>query len=165
MGSVVSCILAGTRQLWIQREISFQRTVYIHAIVAITLADAFISCWQVKYASNRVRPETVINKIIDRHWRPLLQTPPFPEYTSGHSVISTAAAVVLTRLIGDNISFYDDTEIEFGLKKRYFRSFVQASNEAAVSRLYGGIHYRDAIENGQEQGKKIGEYILGKLNL
>lgn len=140
-------------------------TVLTHVIVAITLADAFISCWDEKYRSNRVRPETAINRWIDPRWRPMLQTPPFPEYTSGHSVISTSAALVLTKLFGDNFSFLDNTEKEFGLPSRKFKSFQQAAREAAISRFYGGIHYRDAIENGQEQGKQIGRFIIDKLNL
>lgn len=142
-----------------------ESSVLIHAIVAITLADAFISCWDEKYRSNRIRPETAINRWIDPRWRPLLQTPPFPEYTSGHSVISTAAALVLTKLFGDNFSFVDNTEKEFGLPSRKFKSFQQAAQEAAVSRFYGGIHYRDAIENGQVQGTKIGQFIIDKLKL
>ena len=136
-----------------------------HAILSITLADAFISCWDEKYRSNRIRPETAINRWIDPRWRPLLQTPPFPEYTSGHSVISTAAALVLTRLLGENFAFTDDTEREFGLQSRRFKSFKQAADEAAISRFYGGIHYRDAIEKGQEQGEKIGQFIIKKFSL
>jgi membrane-associated phospholipid phosphatase len=90
----------------------------------------------------------------------LLQTPPFPEYTSGHSVISTSAAIVLTKLFGENFHFKDITEIPFGLPARQFGSFNQAANEAAISRLYGGIHFPQAIANGQIQGKKIGEHIV-----
>ena len=131
--------------------------------MAITLHDAFISCWDEKYRSNRIRPETAIKKYIDKKWKPLLQTPPFPEYTSGHSVISSAVAVVLTQFFGDNFSFEDTTEIEFGLPERKFKSFIQASQEAAVSRLYGGIHYRDAIDNGVLQGQEIGKYIASNL--
>lgn len=141
------------------------QTAFIHALLSITLTDAFISCWDEKYRSNRIRPETAINKWIDPRWRPLLQTPPFPEYTSGHSVISTASAIVLTKVFGEPFSFLDNTEKEFGLPARQFKSFKQAAGEAAVSRFYGGIHYRDAIENGQDQGKKIGEYIVDKLKL
>jgi len=92
-----------------------------------------------------------------------LQTPPFPEYTSGHSVISTAVAETLTFLLGDNFAFRDDTEVIFELPVRDFRSFRQASEEAAISRLYGGIHYRDAIENGQAQGRALGVFIIEKL--
>ncbi len=144
----------------LKRETSLQQTIFIHTAVAVTLSDAFVSCWDEKYRSNRIRPETAINKWIDNKWKPLLQTPPFPEYTSGHSVISTAAATILTNFFGDDFSFTDTTETEFGLPQRRFKSFLQASREAAVSRLYGGIHYRDAIDNGVLQGEQIGKYIV-----
>ncbi len=149
----------------LKKKTPMQQAVFIHAIVAATLHDAFISCWDEKYRSNRVRPETAINKWIDPRWRPLLQTPPFPEYSSGHSVISTASATILTQLLGDNFQFTDNTETEFGLPSRKFSSFRAAANEAALSRLYGGIHYRDAIENGQQQGQRIAEFIIEKLKL
>jgi len=148
-----------------KKKMTLQQAVFIHTLLAITLTDAFISCWDEKYRSNRIRPETAINKWIDPGWIPLLQTPPFPEYTSGHSVISTAAAIILTKIFGETFSFTDNTENEFGLPARKFRSFKQAADEAAISRFYGGIHYRDAIENGQKQGEKIAQYIIEKLNL
>ena len=135
-----------------------------YTIVSIALFDAFISCWDEKYRSNSIRPETYINKYIDQSWRPLLQTPPFPEYTSGHSVISTASAVVLTKIFGGNFSFADNTETEFNLPTRHFPSFIEASKEAAISRFYGGIHYHSAIINGQDEGYKIGEEVLKKIH-
>lgn len=132
--------------------------------VAVTIADAFISCWDTKYKYNLLRPETYINKYIDKDWKPLLQTPPFPEYPSGHSVASAAAAAMLTHLLGDNYSYIDSTEIPFGLPARKFDSFQQASDEACISRLYGGIHYMPAIVNGKEEGRKIGNFIISKMN-
>ncbi len=143
----------------------FLGTLKAYCMVSIALADAFISCWDEKYRSNLIRPETVINEHIDENWKPALQTPPFPEYTSGHSVISTAAALVLTHLYGDSFSFDDDVEVEYGLPVRSFDSFVEASQEAAISRLYGGIHYRPAIDNGVQQGEKVGQYIIKNLKL
>lgn len=145
-----------------KQKLSLSKTGYTHALVSIAMADAFIACWYNKYKTNRVRPVTAINKLIDRSWTPLLQTPPFPEYTSGHSVISTTAATVLTYLFGDKFSFADDTEIEFGLPVRKFNSFTDASNEAAISRLYGGIHFRDAIESGVKEGREIGQLVVTK---
>lgn len=138
-------------------------TIETAAMTAIALFDGFISCWDEKYRSNLIRPETVINEYIDEKWVPVLQTPPFPEHTSGHSVISNAAAVVLTEIIGDNIPYTDDVEVKYGLPKRDFKSFMQAAEEAAISRLYGGIHYMPAIEDGVTQGKQVGKYILSQV--
>ena len=145
-----------------KQKLSVEKTAYAHAMVSIGMADAFISCWNNKYKYNRVRPVTAIKKLVDRNWSPLLQTPPFPEYTSGHSVISTAASTILTHLFGDQFSFTDDTEVEFGLPQRKFNSFAEASKEAAISRLYGGIHFRDAIENGVKEGEQIGKFVISR---
>jgi hypothetical protein len=141
----------------------FAKTVYTHAVIAMGLHDGFISCWDEKYRSHRIRPKTAINKYLDERWNPLLETPPFPEYTSGHSVISTISATLLTYLLGENFEFTDNTEVMFGFAPRNFKSFRQAADEAAVSRLYGGIHYTDAIGNGQKQGEEIGNHIIIKL--
>jgi hypothetical protein len=143
-----------------KQKLSLSKTAYTHALVAIGMADAFISCWNNKYKYNRVRPVTAIKKLLDQNWTPLLQTPPFPEYTSGHSVISTTASAILTHLFGNQFSFTDDTEVEFGLPRRNFKSFSMASKEAAISRLYGGIHFRDAIENGVKEGEQIGKFVI-----
>ena len=148
-----------------QAGVNFQNTMLLHTLVALTLHDAFISCWDEKYRSNRIRPETAINRYIDPKWKPLLQTPPFPEYSSGHSVISTATAEVLTHLLGDKFSFADSTETYIGLPVRQFSSFREAAAEARISRLYGGIHFMDAIENGGEEGQRIGDFIIHKLGL
>ncbi|MDA1019716.1 MAG: vanadium-dependent haloperoxidase [Bacteroidetes bacterium] len=141
----------------------FAQTINAYTNVSISLFDAFISCWDEKWRSLTVRPETLINEFVDEKWVPLLQTPPFPEYTSGHSVISTAAALSLTKIYGDNFDFVDTTEVEYGLPIRKFNSFIHASEEAAISRLYGGIHYRMAIDEGIIQGRKVGNYINEKL--
>ena len=144
--------------------ISLDSAIYIHTIVATTLHDAFISCWKEKFRSDRIRPETAINKYLDPDWRPLLQTPPFPEYSSGHSVVSSSVAVILTHFLGDDFSFTDTSEIYFGLPERHFNSFNEAANEAALSRLYGGIHFRDACEQGLEQGRNVGQFVLNRLS-
>lgn len=142
-----------------------QQSLQAYASLAIALADAFISCWDEKYRSLVIRPETYINQYIDANWLPLLQTPPFPEYTSGHSVISNAAAVMLEKIFGESFSYADSTELEFGLPVRNFSSFRQAADEAAISRFYGGIHYMPAIVNGSEEGKKLGDFVVSKLNM
>lgn len=144
-------------------QLDLKATITVQMLVGITIMDAFICCWDEKYRSNRIRPETYINRYIDIKWQPLLQTPPFPEYTSGHSVVSTATAEVLTYLLGDQFGYTDNSEELFEIPARTFTSFRQAAAEAAMSRLYGGIHYRDAIENGQQQGKELGAFIVERL--
>jgi hypothetical protein len=139
---------------------SFDESMKIFTTVSIGLMDAFMCCWDEKYRSNRIRPETAIRKYIDPNWQPLLQTPPFPEYVSGHSVVSSASAVILGHFFGNHFSFTDDVERNYGLPPRNFSSFEQAAQEAAVSRFYGGIHFMDAIENGLSQGTKIGDWVL-----
>ncbi len=146
-----------------KKNLSTGQTARIFALTSITLADAFISCWDEKYRSSLIRPETYINENIDPDWKPILQTPPFPEHTSGHSVISSAAAEMLTHLLGDNFAFTDSSEVDYGLPIREFTSFRNAAEEAAISRLYGGIHYMPAIEYGVEQGKKVGFYMIETL--
>jgi len=147
------------------KKLSYAQSSYTYTATCISLFDAFISCWDEKYRRNYIRPETFINANIDESWQPILQTPPFPEYPSGHSVASTAAAVVLTKIFGDNFNFDDNTEIDYGLPVRKFASFNDAANEAAISRLYGGIHYRPAIENGQVQGRAIAAYQLQNVKM
>ena len=144
-------------------EDTFDEAINSYLQVSVALFEGFISCWDTKWNTLVVRPETLINQYLDEEWLPKLQTPPFPEYTSGHSVISKASAVVLTKIYGDNFSFDDTTEIKYGLPVRSFNSFMHAADEAAISRLYGGIHYRMAIEYGVEQGKKVGDYISQNL--
>jgi len=143
----------------------FDQTVYAYTKASIAMADAFISCWDEKYRSNLIRPETLINQHIDEDWKPVLQTPPFPEYTSGHSVVSGAAATALTDVFGDNFSFDDDTEVPYGLPIRSFNSFNEAADEAAISRMYGGIHYRAAVEVGVKQGRDLGKFVLDNLRM
>ncbi len=144
-------------------DADFSRTVETYALTSIAMFDAFISCWDEKYRSKLVRPETFINRYIDQEWRPLLQTPPFPEHTSGHSVVSRACAIVLTDLYGDNFAFDDDSEEEYDLPTRTYPSFLVASEEAALSRLYGGIHYRPAIAYGVTQGEAVGKHVLSRI--
>ena len=146
-------------------DLDFAGTLHAYTKTSIAIFDGFISCWDEKYRSNLIRPETLINQHIDENWKPILQTPPFPEYTSGHSVVSGAAATALTSIFGDNFAFDDDTETAYGLPVRSFTSFTAAADEAAISRMYGGIHYRAAIEVGVKQGRALGSYIVDNLQM
>lgn len=130
-----------------------------YAKMGIAVADAFIGCWHAKYQYNLLRPVTYIQQLVDEEWMPLINTPPFPEYPSGHSVQSSAAALVMAGIFGEDYTFTDHTHDDLGLAARSFSSFSEMANEAAMSRLYGGIHYRAAIELGLEQGRCIGERV------
>ncbi len=141
-----------------QQDAPASHCARVLALLGVTVADAFIACWQSKYEYNLVRPVTYINRLIDPKWKPLLITPPFPEYPSGHSTQSGAAAAILTHLLGDNHAFTDDAQDADGLPSRSFTSFNQAAEEAAISRLYGGIHFRAAIENGVAQGRQVATF-------
>jgi len=146
-------------------DLSLMETIYTYTLVSVGLFDSFIVCWDEKWRSILVRPETLINQFIDKDWIPYLQTPPFPEYTSGHSVISRTSAKILTKVLGDNFEFLDTTEEKYGLKARNYKSFIEAADEAAISRIWGGIHYMPAITLGVEQGDKVGDYVLSQINL
>jgi len=134
-----------------------------YALTAVGMYDAFISCWYVKYSTTRIRPQTAIQRLIEEQWVSFIQTPPFPEYTSGHSTVSSSAAEILTSLFGDNHSFIDSSELEYNLPIRSFKSFREAALEASISRVYGGIHYRSGCENGNKQGKKVAEVVLNRI--
>ena len=143
----------------------FGTTVYAYAKTSIAMYDAFIQCWQVKYTYNTVRPETVINRYFDADWQPHLQTPPFPEYTCGHSTCSASAAEALTSVFGDNFAYTDSTEAEFGIANRNFTSFRQAALENNMARFYGGIHYHYSCLAAHESGTKVGNYVVEKLKM
>jgi PAP2 superfamily len=144
---------------------SFRKTVAAYTLTSIAMFDAFIQCWDEKFRSNYARPETVINKYIDQDWRPYLQTPPFPEYTCGHSTVSAASAEALTKMFGDNFNYTDTSELEFGIPNRSFTSFRQAAEENNMARFYGGIHFHPSCLVSTEYGKKVGDLVVGKLKL
>lgn len=139
------------------------KTTKAYTYTAIAMYDAFISCWYEKYKTNLVRPITYIQENIDINWKPLIQTPPFPEYTSAHSAISAAAATILTSIYGDNYAFTDSTEVLFEKPVRSFPSFQEAAWEVSLSRFYAGIHYMNGVSEGNKQGIFIGQVILEKL--
>ncbi len=139
-------------------KLDMEKSVDVLARLGIAMADAFIGCWDGKYQYNLLRPVTYIRRVMDPKWESLINTPPFPEYPSGHSTQSGAAARVMSKFLGDNFGFVDATHSQDGIKPRAFPSFDAAATEAGISRLYGGIHFRAAIEDGIEQGRCIGAY-------
>ena len=140
------------------------QTSRVYSLLTIGLFESIISCWTEKYKENTIRPETYINRLIAPTWKPYIETPPFPEYTSGHSTLSSTSATILTALIPQPYSFNDSSEMYINLAPRHFNNFREAADEASISRFYGGIHFMPALTNGITHGKEIGIFILKKLN-
>ncbi len=146
-----------------KENLDLAKTAEIYAKVGMALSDAFVSCWKCKYVFNLLRPVTYIQANIDPSWKTLLNTPPFPEFTSGHSAQSGAFSAVMSNAFGSSYSFTDRTHelrTDIDGTPRIFNSFKQMASEAAISRLYGGIHYREAIDVGVAQGEKVGSRVL-----
>ena len=139
------------------------KTAALISRTAIALYDGFIACWEAKFHYNYVRPETVINRWIEKDWQPLIQTPPFPEYPGGHGCISASAAQVLTSMVGDNYHFTDSTEVPFGRPQRTYNSFYEAAAQANISRFYGGIHFLNSLKVGAALGKEVGANVVQKF--
>lgn len=150
------------RQILAEDKVPMVQSTAVYAKISFALFDAFTACWDQKYKHNLIRPVTYINKLIDKKWEPLLQTPPFPEHASGHSTITAAAAEVLQEYFGDR-PFSDSTEVLFGWPVRHFKNFREAAMEASISRVYGGIHYRKGCDAGNDHGKKIGQYVVATI--
>ena len=144
-----------------QKKAGLDESAEVMMRLGVAMADGFIGCWNAKFQYDYVRPVTVIKKLIDAKWEPLLITPPFPEYPSGHSTESGAAAAVLSSIYGEDFAFIDRTHVRDGLGERSFPSFRAAAEEAGMSRMYGGIHFRPAIEQGLEQGRCIAQFAIG----
>ncbi len=151
-------------QLVEQLDLDLERTAEMYAMLGVTLADSFISCWSLKYQVNLLRPVTYIQEYISPRWTPFVESPPFPEYPSGHSVSSAAAADTLTQLFGQ-VAFTDSTHVGRGFAPRTYFSFEQAATEAAISRIYGGIHFRAGVENGTRQGRCVSERVFDRIVL
>ncbi len=145
--------------LALDKNFSLEQFIELEAKIGLAVNDAFIGCWHTKYQYNLLRPITFIRRHIDPTWEAILPVPPFPEYPSGHSTQSGAAASVLTATLGANYAFTDRTGSDNGLAPRSYQSFAEAAAEAGISRLYGGIHFRTAIERGLEQGRCIGAKV------
>ncbi|WP_337040729.1 vanadium-dependent haloperoxidase [Emticicia sp. 17c] len=131
----------------------------LYSNLTIGLNDTFIVTWKIKYEQNFIRPIAYIKRYIDSQWEAALLTPPFPEFPSGHSAQSAAMATILTDKIGDNVSYTDYSKYFVGPPK-VFNSFWAAAKECSISRVYGGIHFRDGIQSGEEVGKIVGKNAL-----
>ncbi len=153
--------------LALQRNMNLLETSRLFAALNTALADAGISSWDVKYAENLWRPITAIRQgdtdgnsatSPDANWEPLLTTPPFPSYTSGHSTFSGAAAEVLETFFGET-TFQTQTDSTPDVI-RQFASFKAAAEEAGKSRIYGGIHFEFDNRVGLTAGEQIGDWVM-----
>ncbi|MEI6311035.1 MAG: vanadium-dependent haloperoxidase [Bacteroidota bacterium] len=148
----------------LQKEnINTQQSAYIYTVMSLAMADAFISCWSDKYRYNSIRPITYINAYMDEEWNSLIETPNFPEYPSGHSLVSSCAATILSHFLGKHYTFTDVSQIKYGQSSRTYHSFYEAAKEAGLSRFYGGIHYIPSINDGYNKGILIGKYVCGRI--
>jgi membrane-associated phospholipid phosphatase len=145
-----------------EKQLSALETSRLMMQTSIAVADAFIAAWRVKFQMNTIRPRTYIRMTMDPMWEPLISTPPFPEYVSGHSAISAAAATAITGQIGAQ-SFSDSTSVSLGHPVRRFDSFMSAAEEAGQSRLYGGIHFKSGNLEGRKLGICIGNAALERM--
>ena len=146
-----------------RRQLSAEAAVEVYTLASLAMADAFIGCWREKYRSYVVRPVTYIQRTWDPKYVTVFATPPFPEFSSGHSVISGAAVQVMVTLLGDSTAFTDSTQVDIGHPPRPFPSFTAALDEVAISRVYGGIHYLTAVRDGMAQGRCIGRRISERI--
>jgi hypothetical protein len=161
-GTPVGHWLAIGSQLVGQLGLTTEQAAEMFVLVTLAQADAFIAIWHEKYRLNLLRPHTYIRRYIDPAWTPAIVAPPFPEYPSGHSGQSASAATVLTALLGP-VAFEDSTNLAIGHPPRRYRSFFEAADEAAASRLYGGLHYPMGNESAQALGRCVGEVVLARL--
>jgi hypothetical protein len=146
--------LSTTSQVLVQVGANLEQAAEAYARVGIADADALLTSWFSKYQYNRIRPITYIRNVIDPAYSTPLPTPPFPEYTSAHSVQTAAALSTLQALFGD-IGYTDHTHDVDGFAPRTFASLSDSMLETGISRLYGGIHYRAAIFDGFAQGRCV----------
>lgn len=152
-------------QVVLRDNIPLDRAAELYCYMGIALNDAFIAAWWTKFHYNILRPQNYIRRFIDPNWTPLIPTPPFPDYTSGHSTGSGTVSYLLEHLLGNNVAFTDTTHLSIGMAPRSFNSFYEAAVECSNSRVYGGIHYRNACENGVIMGRTIGETIVNRVRL
>ena len=162
-GTPVGHWLSIAAQMISERHLNGEEAVRLVLGTSLSQADAFIAAWRVKFATMTLRPRTYIRRHIDSTWEPLIPTPPFPEFPSGHSTQSGAASAVITALIGPS-AFTDSTVISIGHRVRHFPSFIAASEEAGASRVYAGLHYEYSNQAGLRMGRCIGDQVAKRLS-
>ncbi|HEX6049850.1 MAG TPA: vanadium-dependent haloperoxidase [Gemmatimonadaceae bacterium] len=161
-GTPVGHWLSIASQMVSERKLTANDAARLMLLTSVAQADAFVASWGYKYRHNLIRPRTYIRRLIDSTWEPLIPTPPFPEYPSGHSTVSAAAAEVMVALLGDG-AFDDSTGLTIGHAVRRFDSFRAAAREAGQSRVYAGIHFTFGNLGGRALGECIGATVVERL--
>lgn len=152
------------KTVMVEHKISLIEGAHLYAALFISTHDAGIGCFKAKYTYNFMRPVTYIRKYMNHpEWNPMIKTPPHPEYPAAHATVSMAAATILTSILGDKISFTDNTYSYLGFRSHHYNNFTEAARQAGLSRFYGGIHYKKSIEAGFVQGEKVADYIAKSL--
>ena len=147
-----------------QAQFDFAATVYAYALMAITQFDALFTAGM-KISAIMQDPETVINKYFDPNGLPTCRRLRSPEYTPGHSTISSANAEALTHVSGDNFAYTDTSELEFGIKSRSFKSFRDAAEKTTKFAFFGGLHFHHSCIISTEYGRKVGDFIVDRLKM
>jgi hypothetical protein len=156
----------------LENNLTLSQSARLFALLNLTLADSVIAFYDAKYAYHFWRPVTAIRAadssinpetMPDPNWLPLLTTTPAdPSYPGAHSVISSGAAAVLNSVLGDDFSFTVRSEVLPGVE-RSFTSFTAAAEEAGLSRIYAGVHFRFDHDSGKQLGQSIADYVIGNF--
>lgn len=153
------------KQILKQEKSKLDFSAVAYAKTGIACVDAGIGCWKTKFRYNQERPVRYIREVLGHSsWSPLFDTPPFPDFPSGHSTIAGSFGEILEGFFGNSYHFTDHTYDYLGMAPRSYTSFDELAKEIGESRVYAGIHYRYSCDKGCEQGRKIGENINRKLN-
>jgi hypothetical protein len=141
------------------QKLSLIESAEAYAGMTISMHEACILAWKGKYQAHTVRPAFYIQKYISKDWTPLIATPPHPEFPAAHATLSGAAAEAISSLFKKEFTITDKTYTDIGMAERKFPSVKAAAQEAGISRLYGGIHYRYSIEQGLIIGQQAADYV------
>ena len=148
-----------------KKDLGLGETARVWALLGMASHDAFISVWKSKYGFEYVRPITAVRRLVDEDWTIPIATPPFPEYSPGHSVGAGAMSKILNHAFGGAVSFTDRTQTDRGYEARSFDSFQAAAEQCGYSRVLGGVHYPVSNERGLEQGRNVAEAVAEKVEL
>ncbi len=155
--------IAILKSILIQENANLGDAALAYAQLGLALSDAFVACWNTKYNYMAMRPEEFIRTNIEPEWHPVIPTPPFPEYPSGHATQAGAFEFIMSSIFGDAYLFTDDCHKDrYGT--RQYSSFSACAREIADSRFYAGLHYEFSNTEGRVLGKSVAKNVLALFN-